>query len=105
MNKKGDQKSLDFDDFINRLVEEKGLENLETESLSEVKKDLKVRLERNVNAAILRALPKEKLEEFEKLLDSASEKEVQSFCETNVPDLGQMVARELLSFRETYLGI
>lgn len=105
MNKKGVQKTLDFDDFINRLVEEKGLENLAAESQAQVKKDLKERLERQVNAAILSRLPEQKLPEFEKLLDSGGDSEIQAFCAANIEDLDQVIARSLLAFRATYLGI
>lgn len=94
----------DFSLFIDRLVDEKGLNNLDSSILSQLKVDLAERLENIVNAAILAKMPQDKLESFEKLLDSGNDSEIQSFCAENIPDLDQVIAGELLNFRQTYLG-
>jgi hypothetical protein len=91
--------------FVEGLVKEKGLTNLEKEILDQVKKDLLSRLEDRINAVILANIPPENLEFFEKMLDRSDEKEIQSFCQRNIADMDNLVAAELASFRKTYLGV
>ena len=93
----------ELEKFIDQLVNEKGLQNLDPETLKQVKKDLSDRIENRINAVILEKLPPEKIDEFDKLLDSAGEKEIQDFCSKNIPDLDKVIANELISFRITYL--
>ena len=93
-----------LEDFVDRLVTEKGMTNLDPEVLAQVKKDLLDRVEDRVNAVIIEKLPPESLEDFERLLDGGDEKEIQAFCQTQIPDLDQKIAAELLAFRQTYLN-
>ena len=93
----------ELEKFIDQLVNEKGLQNLDPETLKQVKKDLSDRIENRINAVILEKLPPEKIDEFDKLLDSSGEKEIQDFCSKNIPDLDKVIANELISFRITYL--
>jgi len=93
----------ELDEFVNKLIEEKGLDNLDVETLKQIKSDLMSRLEDRINAAILAALPPEKLENFEKILDQGGTEEIQSFCSKNILNLDQLIASELMSFRQTYL--
>lgn len=90
--------------FVDRLLEEKGLEGLDTDVLAQVRTDLMSRLEDRVNAAILAHMPEDELPAFSKLLDSGDAAEIQKFCAKHVPDLENVVAAELLGFRETYVG-
>ena len=92
-----------LDDFVDKLIEEKGLENLDDEVLKQIKNDLTSRIEDRINAAILAALPSEKLEDFEKILELGNTEEIQLFCSKNILDPDQLVASELISFRQTYL--
>jgi len=92
-----------LDDFVERLIEEKGLNSLDDEVLKQLKNDLSSRLEDRINAAILSALPPRKIEDFEKILEQGSADEIQSFCSKNILDLDQLVASELMNFRQTYL--
>jgi hypothetical protein len=91
--------------FVSRLVEEKGLTNLDGEILEQVEKDLYERVERIINAAVLEHMPPEKLEFFEKLLERSDQGEIQSFAQRNIPDLNEVVAKEMLHFRDTYLNL
>ncbi|OGZ01202.1 MAG: hypothetical protein A2946_01730 [Candidatus Liptonbacteria bacterium RIFCSPLOWO2_01_FULL_53_13] len=96
--------SPSIEKFVDLLVTEKGLGNLDPEVLAQVKRDLSSRAEDRVNAVILSKMPPENLEAFEKLLDDGSAEDVQAFCAKNIPDLDQVVAAELLAFRTTYLA-
>ncbi|MGH7141463.1 MAG: DUF5663 domain-containing protein [Minisyncoccia bacterium] len=91
--------------FIDKLVEEKGLANLEPDVLAEIKTDLGARVEDRINAALLEAMPKDKLDAFEKLLDSGSPEEAQAFCREHIPNIDEVAAETLLDFRRTYLNI
>ncbi len=84
-------------------MEEKGLTNLPQEVFAQVKQDLLDRIEDRVNAMIVRKLPPEQLEEFENILDTGKEKDIQSFCAKHIPNLEEAVAAELMNFRDTYL--
>ena len=93
-----------LEDFVDRLVAEKGMTNLDAEVLAQVKQDLLDRVEDRINALIVEKLPPESLEDFERLLNGGGEKEIQSFCSKHIPNLDQVIAAELLAFRQTYLS-
>lgn len=90
--------------FVDRLLEEKGLANLDNETLVQAKKDLTDRLENRLNAAILEKMPPQYLEEFEKILDKQNEEETQAFCNEKIPNLPEILAAELAEFRVIYLN-
>jgi hypothetical protein len=95
-----------LEQFVDRLVEEKDFKGLREPVIQQIKKDLLSRVENIINAMILQKMPAEKLNDFEKLLDSkAGEKKIQSFCQKNILDLDQEIASTLLRFRNTYLNI
>ena len=97
---------LDLQVFVDRLVEEKKFpESLEKEVIAEIKKDLMKRVEERIHAVIISNLSEEKLEEFNNKLDGdLSDEEIQDFCTKNIPDLPQLIASELVVFRDTYIG-
>ncbi len=97
---------IDLQVFVDRLVGEKKFpEELEKEVLDEIKADLLSRVEDRINGVIISNLPEEKLEEFNKMLDSkASDEEVQGFCSKSIPNLAQLIATELVVFRNSYLS-
>jgi len=100
-----DEKNIidQLDQFVDRLVEEKGFENLTPEVRAQINDDLRNRLEDRINAIILEKLPPEKLEEFEKLVNTGNVEDIQAFSRENIPDLDQHIANELLAFRTTYI--
>ena len=88
-----------LEQFVDRLVEEKDFKGLREPVIQQIKKDLLSRVENIINAMILQKMPAEKLNDFEKLLDSkAGEKKIQSFCQKNILDLDQEIASTLLRF-------
>lgn len=98
--------TLDLKMFVDRLVEEKQFpEDLEKEVVEEIKSDLLGKVEDRVNALIISNLPENKLEEFNKLLDdNVSDEDMQKFCVSNIPNLSQLIASELIVFKQTYLS-
>ncbi|MDP3795360.1 MAG: DUF5663 domain-containing protein [bacterium] len=93
------------EEFLERLLGEKDLSDVDPEVRAQMKNDLRERLEDRINAAILAKMPTDKLEEFERLLENTDPGEVQSFCQTHVPNLPEVVAEAMLGFRQTYLNI
>lgn len=105
MNQKNQITSDSIAQFVNRLVEEKDILNLDPEILDQVKKDLYVRVERMINAAVIENLPPEKLEFFEKLVERSDQAEIQAFAQRSIPGLDEIIAKELVQFRNTYLDV
>jgi broad-specificity NMP kinase len=98
--------NLDLKEFVDRLVEEKKLpENLEKEVIDQIKSDLLNSVEDRVNAIIINNLSDSKLEEFNKMLDTnISDEEMQKFCSENIPNLSELIATELIVFKQSYLS-
>jgi hypothetical protein len=94
----------ELNEFVEMLIEEKGLNDLESGVIDQLKQDLLDRVEDRINAVILSHIPPQKLEYFEKMLDSADEDEIQSFCRRNILDLDQYIAKELVDFKAAYLS-
>lgn len=93
-------------EFAKQLVKEKNFQGIDDpEIFKQLEEDLYERLEERVNAEILAALPPEKLEEFDRLLDVGSREEVSDFCEANVPNLQEVMTNALGAFRARYLGL
>ncbi|MFA6397784.1 MAG: DUF5663 domain-containing protein [Candidatus Paceibacterota bacterium] len=94
------------DQFIDQLIIEAGMDKgLEGDVLVQLKKDLRERLENRVNATMLSQMPEDKLDEFQKLLESKDGKATQDFCNENIPNLAELVAAEFVSFRDRYLTL
>lgn len=93
-----------FEQFIERLIEEKGLSDVDPDIQIELKKDLAQRAEDRINAELIEHIPADKLEEFAKVASDKSDAEVHAYCKQTIPDFDQVVAAALLNFRRTYLG-
>jgi hypothetical protein len=93
-----------LNEFVSELIEKQNLTGLDQEVVAQIKADLLDRVEDRINAAVLANVPTSKLEYFEKLLDQSSPEEIQDFCRRNIYDLDQIIAQELINFRETYLS-
>ncbi len=98
-------KNMDLGTFIDKLVSEKReFEGLEPDVITQIKSDLLSRVEDRINAVIVNNIPDEQMSEFEKLSESGTDEQVQAFCSANIPDLAELIASELILFRQTYLG-
>jgi hypothetical protein len=94
-----------LDLFVEKLVVEKQFPELDEDVMAEIKADLRQRAERQINGAILAAMPPEKLEEFDKVTDSGNDEEIQKFCSDNIPNVAEVTAQALINFRNSYLGV
>lgn len=96
---------MDLQTFIDKMVSEKReFEGLEPDVITQIKSDLLSRAEDRINAVIVNNIPENQISEFEKLTESGTDKDIQAFTEKAIPDLAQLVASELIVFRQTYLG-
>jgi hypothetical protein len=94
-----------IEEFISRLIVEKKIVGVSEAVLNQMKTDLYQRVEDLINASILRRVPQTKLGEFQDVLETGSDEDVQKFCKEIIPDIDSVVAQTLLSFRNTYLGL
>ena len=91
--------------FVGRLLDERGVGDIGEEVLAQMKADLLERVEDRINMCIVEHLPPEALAEFEQLLDSdATDEQVQEFCGKKIANIDEVIASELLQFRQTYLS-
>ncbi len=96
---------MGLDWYVNELVKQKtDFNDLDSEVLDQIKKDLKPRIESFVNISILKNVPEEKLEAFEKILEGNDPIQIQDFCSKNIPDLNQIIAVALADFRDSYIN-
>ena len=97
--------NLMYTSFVNKLLEEKGLNTQPADVIDELRSDLLARLEDKIYAFILNEIQKEKLPEFENLLDNetSTEVEMNSFLNQYIPNFTEKLATVLLNFREMYI--
>ena len=91
--------------FIDRLVVEAEMDkDLEESTVVGLKKDLKERLENRIKAMTISQIPEDKLSDFEKVLDSGEAEATQKFCNDNIANFPELLAAELLNFRNRYIA-
>ena len=94
-----------LDLFIDRLVTEAEMDkDLEESTVVGLKKDLKERLENRIKAMTVSQIPEDKLADFEKVLDSGDAEATQKFCSDNIANFPELLAAELLNFRNRYVA-
>ncbi|MEI6316442.1 MAG: DUF5663 domain-containing protein [bacterium] len=93
-----------LEEFVNKLIVEKGFGDKDPDVLEQIKLDLIDRIEDRINAMIMEKLPEDALDEFESKLDSENQEEIQKFIIKYIPDVKDRVAFELISFKNMYLN-
>ncbi|MDX1535579.1 MAG: DUF5663 domain-containing protein [Candidatus Spechtbacterales bacterium] len=91
--------------FVDKLIEEKGITDLEADVMEQLKEDLMDRVEDRINVRIVQYMPDGKLEEFDNIIATGDMDKIQKFTHDNIDNLDQIIAKELLDFRKTYLGL
>lgn len=92
--------------YIDQLVSQKPeFKDLDQDTIEQIKKDLKDRVESYINTSILKQVPPSKFEELEKVLDTNNATKIQEFFQSNVEDLNQVVAIAMADFKNSYLGV
>lgn len=91
--------------FINKLITEKGANDVPEEVKTQLKADLMERIEKVINLKIIENLDEENLTKFENKLDYGTDSDVQNFLKEAIPNIDNLVAEALLDFRQKYLGL
>ena len=90
--------------FIEQILFERGAGALPEDVQAQMKQDLMKRAEDRINAGILAALPPEQLESFEKIVTNGSREEIEAFTRTHIPNLDEVIGKELAEFKALYLS-
>ncbi|MFA5927511.1 MAG: hypothetical protein WCT32_03790 [Patescibacteria group bacterium] len=100
----GEENKDELEIFVDRLIEESPLSDLDEDSKFEARKDLREKVEEHIHAALLAATPPEKIEELSTLLSEGDGNNVQQFLQRAIPDITEVTAQALINFRMSYLG-
>lgn len=91
--------------FISDIIDAKGYKTLDSDVRRQLEQDLKNRLLDQIDRAVLGALPENKIDGFNDLLDrGASQQEVQQYIATSGVDTKKITLETMLRFRSLYLG-
>jgi ATP phosphoribosyltransferase len=93
-----------FDEFIDQIIKDKGLDSEEPEVVAQIHADLSDSLENRINAMIITNIPEDKMDDFNKILDSKDDKKIQDYIGKVVPNIQEKVAMEMAEFRAYYLA-
>ena len=94
-----------IDQFVEQLIEQKGLKGLDDETRAGVKAELTQRLMEQIDRAAIEALPEEKAVELAKLADDPSftNEQMMEFVRNSGVDLAQVALNTMVQFRDFYL--
>jgi hypothetical protein len=91
--------------FISDIIDAKGYKTLDSDVRRQLEQDLKNRLLDQIDRAVLEALPENKIDGFNDLLDrNASQQEVQQYIANSGVDTKKITLETMLRFRSLYLG-
>lgn len=92
--------------FINDIIDAKNFKTLDSDVRRQLEQDLKNRLLDQIDRAVLGALPENKIDGFNDLLDrNASQQEVQQYIANSGVDTKKITLETMLRFRSLYLGV
>ena len=92
--------------FINDIIDAKNFKTLDSDVRQQLEQDLKNRLLDQIDRAVLGALPENKIDGFNDLLDrNASQQEVQQYIANSGVDTKKITLETMLRFRSLYLGV
>ena len=93
-----------IEEFIDRLVQEKGFDHKDPEVVTQIKADLLESVGDSINAMIMEHMPEQKMREFEAILDTKDEAKITTYIREQIPDIDEKTAGVLLAFKNTYLS-
>ena len=92
--------------FISDIIDAKGYKTLDSDVRRQLEQDLKNRLLDQIDRAVLEALPENKIDGLNDLLDrDASQQEVQQYIANSGVDTKKITLETMLRFRSLYLGV
>lgn len=90
--------------FVEDMVEQKRLTDLDSEIRAQLVKDLLVRLERHINRTILESLNDEQFTQFEELVAEKNVDNINDFLYKQNINVNVLVAQAMTEFRNKYLA-
>lgn len=95
----------ELDQFVTQIINEKRLSGVTDDVRAQLVDDLKRELMAQINRALIDALPEEKLDAFNLLLEDETSDEtiIQQFIMNSGIDVTNITARTMLRFRDLYL--
>ena len=91
--------------YVEQLIQAKAVPDLSEDQHDQLRDDLLGRLEERINLSILEALPPAALEAYHDLLDTIPDDEaIHNFIHGHVANVGEVIAAELVRFRQNFLG-
>lgn len=91
--------------FINDIIDAKNFKTLDSDVRQQLEQDLKNKLLDQIDRAVLGALPENKIDGFNELLDrDASKQEIQQYVATSGVNTKKITLETMLRFRSLYLG-
>lgn len=98
--------SDELDSFISRMLEAKQLSGVNEDVRTQLIADLRQRLLDRINRALIEALPDDKMDDFEGLLDdpNVTDERIQQFIVDSGVDTKKVTAATMLRFYELYVA-
>lgn len=94
-----------INDFVDKLIAEKGLGAASAEEVATLRGSVRADLEREVEQAVLRALSDEQLLALEKMVgDGVSDEELDAFFEGSGVEFTKVAGQAMQEFREAFLS-
>lgn len=92
--------------FVDQLLKEKNLSGMTEEVFKQLRSDMAYDLRRQIDRALIEALPDEKLDEFNGLIGNTetTEADLQQFMVDSGIDSVTIIAHTMSKFRDFYLG-
>jgi len=90
--------------YLNNLLKELDLGDLDDNAQKQLKADLNGELEDRINSRILTELGLDNLESFDKVLDENDPIKTQAYLKENISDYDQVIQSELVAFRSLYVA-
>lgn len=95
-----------IDEFIESILDEKGITDIEPDVRSELVEDMKKRLLDQINKAAIMKLSEEKAAELATLVDDPNftNEKMTEFMQNSGVNLSEVTLETMLQFRSLYLG-
>ncbi len=95
-----------FELFVEHIVADKGLPVADDEVRQQLVQDLKARLGDQINRALVAALPEDKFEQLERIVNEGGEEAaIQEVIAQSGIDIKKITLETMLTFRDLYLGV
>lgn len=90
--------------FVRGVIAEKNLVGVEQEVIDQLVEDLSVRLEDQINAALLQQLSDENMAEFEQILDQNDVDKINEYFYNKNINVTEVTTQVMSRFRAAYLA-